>query len=96
MIAHDETISPWYQLYKSDQSNYFGQRNYISAENIRYFGRISRINLRIDQSASSMPYYLCIHSTNNNGTFNGCTYISSNFDEKEQEYPLRDAQGNPI
>lgn len=99
LIAHDETISPWYQLYKSEESNYFGQRNYILSENVRYFGRISRISLRIDQpelAASSMPYYLCIHGTTNNGTFNGCSYISSNFGEKEQEFALRDAEGNLI
>lgn len=102
-IARDETVSPWYRLYKSsEESHYFGQRNYLLSGNVRYLGVLSSISLRIDQpelAASSMPYYLCIHGTSNNSTFNGCTYISSNFGEKndnEEQYSLRNAEGNLI
>jgi hypothetical protein len=67
---------------------------------------ISSIAIRVDKpelAASSMPYYLCIHGTTNNGTinfnWNGCTYIQSvegNKNETDQQYPLRDANGKLI
>lgn len=109
LTARDGTISSWYHLYINNPSNYYGQYNYILSGTPRYLGHISSISIRIDKpelAASSIPYYLCLHSTtnnNNNSTinsnWNGCTYIQSNIEKKndsDQQYSLRDANGKLI
>jgi hypothetical protein len=106
LTAHDGNISAWHSLYVNEESNYYGQRNYLLTGSTHYLGFISNISLRIDKpelAVLSMPYYLCIHGTNNNNTininWNGCTYIQSfvgNKNESEQQYPLRDADGKLI
>ncbi len=104
LTARDGTLSAWHGLYINEESNYYGQRHYLLSGSTHYLGFISNISLRIDKpefAVSSMPYYLCIHGTNNNGTinWNGCTYIQSlvgNKNESDHQYSLRDADGKLI
>ena len=107
LTARDGTVTGWYRLYTTEDSNYFGQRSYALPRSTRNLSAISSVAIRVGKpelAASSMPYYLCVHgSINDNNTVNenwsGCTYVQTSAGSKadgEQQYPLYDANGKLI
>ncbi|CAF0980823.1 unnamed protein product [Adineta ricciae] len=104
LTARDGTVTAWYRLCTTEDSNYFGQRSYALPRSTRNLSAISSVAIRVGKpelAASSMPYYLCVHgSLNSNSTVNenwsGCTYVQTSTGSKigdEQQYPLYDASG---